>query len=112
MTAYNDSQNLSIYSVSIFSLQADVDEDKIKHFQKLKELPPMQLRQVLVYMVNWEQEKGLKYTLMSTFFCLCYHIYAFHSVRHPRPPILPVYPIICIGSYKEPLFQEILLYFL
>lgn len=27
-------------------LQADVDEEKIKHFQKLKELPQMQLRQV------------------------------------------------------------------
>ena len=74
MTAYNDSQNLSIYSVSIFSLQADVDEDKIKHFQKLKELPPMQLRQVPVYMVNWEQEKGLKYTFVYIFLCLLSYI--------------------------------------
>ena len=29
-----------------FFQQADVDETKIKQFQKLKELPPMQLRQV------------------------------------------------------------------
>ena len=29
-----------------FLWQADVDEAKIKQFQKLKELPPMQLRQV------------------------------------------------------------------
>ena len=32
--------------------------------------------------------------------------------RHPGPPIFPVYPIICVGCYKEPIFQEILLYFL
>ena len=29
----------------------------------------------------------------------------------PRPPIFPIYLIIFIGSYKEPIFQEILLYF-
>lgn len=28
------------------SLQADVDEEKVKQFHKLKELPPMQVRQV------------------------------------------------------------------
>ena len=33
-----------------------------------------------------------------------------HGFRHPRPPVFPIYPIICIGSYKGPIFQEILLY--
>ena len=32
------------------------------------------------------------------------------TCRHPRLPIFPIYPIICMGSYKEPIFQEILLY--
>ena len=31
---------------------------------------------------------------------------------HPGPRMFPIYPIICMGSYKEPIFHEILLYFL
>ena len=31
-----------------------------------------------------------------------------HGFRHPRPPMFPIYPIICIRSYKEPIFQKIL----
>ena len=31
-----------------------------------------------------------------------------HGFRHPGPPMFPIYPIICIRSYKEPIFQKIL----
>lgn len=43
------SDNVTIspwYSWHVVFWQADVEEAKIKQFQKLKELPPMQLRQV------------------------------------------------------------------
>ena len=47
----------------LLSLQADVDEEKVKQFHKLKELPPTQLRQVCllqniikVGLENWVQK--------------------------------------------------------
>ena len=55
----------------------------------------------------WDRRKGLgnyreiRLYLFSCKFC-----------THPIPPIFPIHPIICKGSYKEPIFQEIIRYFL
>ena len=40
------------------------------------------------------------------------YLFSCKFCTHPRPPIFPIHPIICIGSYKEPIFVGILLYFL
>lgn len=43
---YNLEAQYFVRKVFCFYSQADVEEDKIQQFEKLKELPPMQLRQV------------------------------------------------------------------
>ena len=62
-------------------------------------------------MVNWVREEG-RSTGKCFFTVFASLAYAFHSDGHPRPPLFPIYPIICIGSCKDPIFQEILLYYL